>query len=437
MFVPAWRPIARYLVSELQVQWIRLSRGDWLREPLAESPPRPTGKRSAPIEVFCYAHTLSGLEGAPNVLFETARGLKRRGAIVPLVAAPTDGSARASLEGQGIECRVLDLPDTADPRTAFRTRRGYENAVERARRLLEEEAPAAVLVFTLNNFFLIDAAWRAGIPCVWSIHESYDRREMVRRLPAFAFPECEQAFLRAASVVFAARGTRALYARYDRHGDFRVVPNGIDGAAIDARRVTADGAARRRIGAPPGKKVILTVGSVCANKSQATLVRALGRLAPRRDDFCAFIVGARAGEPHLAEVRRAISRGRLEDRVSVVPATPEVNDYYSAADVFVLSSRQETYPLVILEAMAHGLPIVSTRCIGVLEQVRFGENALPFDCSDSSGLAAELSRLLDDEGLRARMGAASRRLFESLPTHDDMVSAYEELLLSAALREGR
>ena len=71
--------------------------------------------------------------------------------------------------------------------------------------------------------------------------------------------------------------------------------------------------------------------------------------------------------------------GRLPNdsrrRMGVVPETSSVGIYYSAADIFVCSSRLESYPRVILEAMAAGLPIVTTPVFGITEQVKEGVNA--------------------------------------------------------------
>ncbi len=77
----------------------------------------------------------------------------------------------------------------------------------------------------------------------------------------------------------------------------------------------------------------------------------------------------------------------------VVPETGETSAYWQAADVFCCTSRVESYPLVILEAMAAGLPIITTPVFGIAEQVRPRVNALIYQPGDIPGLARHLSLL--------------------------------------------
>jgi glycosyltransferase involved in cell wall biosynthesis len=92
----------------------------------------------------------------------------------------------------------------------------------------------------------------------------------------------------------------------------------------------------------------------------------------------------------------------------------------------------ETYSRAVLEAEAFGLPIVSTPCCGVSEQVYWGENALQFGFGDAVGLAAQLRRLLDDGELRAMMGRQSRAAFENHVDHEEMLDRYAQVILAAA-----
>jgi glycosyltransferase involved in cell wall biosynthesis len=104
----------------------------------------------------------------------------------------------------------------------------------------------------------------------------------------------------------------------------------------------------------------------------------------------------------------------------VVPTANDVGLYYRAADVFVLTSRFESFPRVILEAMVHALPIVTTPCFGVTEQVVEGRNALFYVAGDANRLATMLSVLMKDGSLRASMSVRHVRLGE-MTTFNEMV----------------
>ena len=91
---------------------------------------------------------------------------------------------------------------------------------------------------------------------------------------------------------------------------------------------------------------------------------------------------------------------------------------------FVLTSRVESFPRVILEAMAHAIPILTTPVFGVAEQIKEGYNARCFAPGDVNTLAEHLCDLILDQPLRRRMSAASRECFLDLRTFDQMVDEY-------------
>src|SRR2546430_11473899 len=91
---------------------------------------------------------------------------------------------------------------------------------------------------------------------------------------------------------------------------------------------------------------------------------------------------------------------------------------YNAADLFVLASRRydllvEGFGISIVEASASGLPVIGSRSGGIPEAIRDGETGFLVDPDDPAAVAATAIRLLGDEGLRRRMGAAGRAAVES------------------------
>jgi glycogen(starch) synthase len=85
----------------------------------------------------------------------------------------------------------------------------------------------------------------------------------------------------------------------------------------------------------------------------------------------------------------------------------ELHRQYRAADVLVVPSRYEPFGMVVLEGMAHGLPIVAAAVDGPAEILADGRTGLLFAPGDVSGLAETLARLLADRALRARLGVAA------------------------------
>lgn len=146
---------------------------------------------------------------------------------------------------------------------------------------------------------------------------------------------------------------------------------------------------------------VLFVGRLIREKGTYELLDAFAELRSRR--ACHLTV---AGEgPEMERLRTRASRLGIADDVAFTGHLPEdeLARVYRRADVLVLPSYSEGLPTVVLEAMAVGLPIVTTRIRGAADYLVEGENALFVPPRDSSALAQTLNRLLDDGELRAAM----------------------------------
>jgi len=106
--------------------------------------------------------------------------------------------------------------------------------------------------------------------------------------------------------------------------------------------------------------------------------------------------------------------------------------YFRAADIALCTSRIESYPRVILEAMACGLPIITTSVFGIAEQVREEVNALFYSPHQTNVLAQHLDRLIRDDAVRARMSNESPHVLRCLTQFDEMIEAYGRVFREAA-----
>ncbi len=159
-----------------------------------------------------------------------------------------------------------------------------------------------------------------------------------------------------------------------------------------------------------GPLSILSVGTLHPHKGFAPLLDALALLAGEGRDFRCTIVG---GGPLEAELRGRVARAGLAGRVTLTGALAQrdVLPLYARSSVFVLMAQPEWHwgvPNVIVEALASGNAVVTTRFGSVEELVRDGETGLLVPPRDPKALAAAISRLADDEALRSRLAAAGR-----------------------------
>ncbi len=120
----------------------------------------------------------------------------------------------------------------------------------------------------------------------------------------------------------------------------------------------------------------------------------------------------------------------------VIPETPEPNAYYGAADLFVCSSYEESFPRVVLEAMAFALPIVSTDVHGIPEMSRADHEAVLVPPGDSSALADAIARVLADKTL-ASMLAALQAGRGSPPNYDAAILLPRHAALASAVAAGQ
>jgi glycosyltransferase involved in cell wall biosynthesis len=152
--------------------------------------------------------------------------------------------------------------------------------------------------------------------------------------------------------------------------------------------------------------LVMGVGRICPQKNFERLVDVVARVSPGR--HLRLVVAGPDLQGHAAGLRAHIERSGLPDTaVTLLGAERAARELLCAADVFVLSSDFEGMPNVVLEAMAAGVPVVSTRVNGVGSLLDDGVEGYLTDF-DTPSLADPLARLADDAALRADMGARGR-----------------------------
>ena len=205
--------------------------------------------------------------------------------------------------------------------------------------------------------------------------------------------------------------------------------------------VETDGRARPAV--QEAATTVLAVGRLVEKKGHDTLVRAVALLRDRGFDVRLRIVGEGA---EWSRLQRLVHELAVEDCVTFTgPLTEaEVRAEYARAHVFALTCRElengdrDGIPNVLLEAMAHGLPIVSTRCAGIVEAVEDGRSALLADPDDAVGVADRLAQVLSDEMLRSRLGSgAARRVRERFDRAATLPTVVDALRAAGLVRRSR
>jgi glycosyltransferase involved in cell wall biosynthesis len=208
-------------------------------------------------------------------------------------------------------------------------------------------------------------------------------------------------------------------------GDIRVVHNGLDLSLFQHRRAVAE------------QPLILAVGRLVEKKGFAILIAACRLLKEKRVRFTCEIVGTGACSNQLKEKIRQCEVGELVRLVGPLPQQV-LREHYARAMVFVLPCVRATdgdrdiLPNAIKEAMAVGVPVVTTRLEAIEELIHDGVSGLLVEPGDASGLAAKLELVLSEPGLRRELAAQGRKVIEECFDRRSNFAGLKSLLLSAA-----
>lgn len=200
-----------------------------------------------------------------------------------------------------------------------------------------------------------------------------------------------------------------------------VIENGVG----EPRPARTRAEVRAELGLGEGDFVALLVATLRPEKRPEVFVQAVAH-AHRSDPR---IHGVVAGDgPELAEVRR---RAEATDAVVALGPRGDVPDLMQAADVVCLTSRAEALPMVILEAMALGRPVIATAVGGIAETVLDGQTGVVTPVDDGGALTRALLALADDSAALEAMAAAARHRYEEHYSAAFMADRYAGLLRRA------
>jgi glycosyltransferase involved in cell wall biosynthesis len=191
-----------------------------------------------------------------------------------------------------------------------------------------------------------------------------------------------------------------------RTGQYRVVALGFDLQEFAAIDDAARAEARRVLQVPPGVPVITTVGRLTAIKQHSLFLEVFQRVAATRKDAVALIAGDGELRAKLEAQSAALGIG---GRVRFLGWRRDLATIYGATDVFLLTSRNEGTPVALIEAMASGVPGVSTDVGGVKDVIDTATAGRLAPFGDVAALADAIEGLLANDATRRSAGAEARQ----------------------------
>lgn len=329
--------------------------------------------------------------------------------ITALVLGKRDGSPLETiLDSRGVRAIYLGKNAGFDPRIYWRVHRA-----------LQQIRPDIVHTHVhVLRYVLPEILFRYRGVTIHTVHNlaEWEVEGRAQWLQKIAF----QAGVKPISV--AHEVARSLERRYGVR-ESQVIPNCIPVTAFDPSAHTR-AEWRAQEGIAPEDVVYTCVALFRPQKNHERLLRAFAA-GPAKNPRAKLLLAG--GGPLEEPIRQMVADQRLSQSVRFLGMRKDVSALLMASDAFVLSSDYEGNPLAMMEAMAAGLPVVSTEVGGVPELVTSGKDGLLVAATDELGLRDALNLLFNDPARRRAMGRAARQSAEAKFDLPLMVRAYQQL----------
>jgi GT2 family glycosyltransferase/glycosyltransferase involved in cell wall biosynthesis len=383
------------------------------------------------IKAFICSYNLNW-EGSSFSNFELVCSLKKRNVIEPIVYCFQDGPLRKEYEKLGIQVIIKPSPLSK----GFEIK-SYLEGLEDLKKLILSVNPHVVYANTLQMFYGIDAAKQLNIPSIWNVRESEPVSTYFSHFGSQIEERAISCFYYPYKVVFVAYATKKGCKQLEGSNNFEVIHNAINPERF-SKDILSKQEARKRLQINDDKIVFISVGTVCERKNQLDIPLAISKMpSVYADKLKIYIVGDRKSK--YSAIIHEIIKDLPENKrhiIDMVPEKDDVDTYYAAADCFILTSKLESYPRVILEALHYNLPIISTPVMGVVEQIFDGITGKFYRQEHPERLMKEIVNMINLPNLRTFLSKNIEELNKGMFTHEDMIDRYEKLFKEAYISGG-
>ena len=393
---------------------------------------------SSKLKVIVISHNLN-LEGAPLVIYNYARYFAEIAGYQVQVISAEDGLLREAYENLNIPVKIIPkqvpLPDESIE--LFRKR------LKSLGDSLDLASFDLVVCNTLLTVWGVELAQLFALPSIWYIHES---SPIERSIKDFFGEACENSirqilkdsFLNATRVVFCSQASRHIFEALNVKDNFRTIHGAVPIDKINQfRQSHTKSELRAKYGIKQDDIVITIVGTICERKGQHIFIEAIQQLEqqyPENNFNLSCILVGGSVISYLNFVRHQINKFDLKN-VYIYDKTKEVYDFFGMSDIFVCSSFEESFPRVLLEAMAFELKIVSTNVFGIPEMITDGNEGYLVDPGNPQTLANAIWQCLQNPEKSAQMAinAYSKvcRMFDEASHLQQQLLLTKEVSLSA------
>jgi glycosyltransferase involved in cell wall biosynthesis len=351
-----------------------------------------------------FLQSSSELYGSGKILLQVLRYYRQEG-FVPVVILPGEGDLAEAMRAEGFLVKIKNLGIL---RRKYVNPKGLINRVQRniqAYRFLNQlhRQYQFQLVYSNTLAVIVGSIWAKNhrIPHCWHIHEillgpTILIKFLVKLLDASTpFP------------IAVSESVALHWGQFLKQSKPEVIYNGISYDAF----LSTDSDAKSKLNFPEDRLVITMIGRINPGKGQVFFLEVARALMLDQLPVHFVLVGDPypGYESILEEIEQKISDFGLSDHVTNLGFRLDIPQILAASDLFVLPSiLPDSFPTVILEAMASGLPVIASVSGGASEMVVAGETGLLFPVGEVSSAVSALRKLIENQALRQQMGQAAR-----------------------------
>lgn len=398
----------------------------------------PTPWLEKPLRVTMFTNNyLPFIGGVPISIDRLRRGLETLGNRV-MVVAPT-------YQGQEEDSHVVRAPSLL----AVGKKREFRMANIFLRRLRQQVRAFKPDIIHVHHPFWLGSLGlfmgrRLRVPVVYTYHTRLEHYAHFVPLPGMLF---RNLISHALIKRFSNKCDGVIVPTYSTEEYLRMIgvktptfvqPTGIEYERFRAVGVDAVKNLREKLGIGD-ERVLVSVSRLSNEKNIDFMIEAIASLRDRTDQPFRFLI---IGEGHQRDrLQGLINERGLEQQVTLVGSVPpdEMATYYRLGDIFLFASKSETQGMVILEAMAAGLPVVAVRSSGIDDVVRQGYNGFKTP-EKRDAWRDQVKRLLEDEVLRRELSAHALEFAQDYSVDQfarDVKTIYATLLASAHSKSGQ
>ncbi len=379
------------------------------------------GRNEVAVRRVVFVVVRMGVGGKERVVAHLASQLALRGIEPIVVCLMEKGEFGEQLEAQGVRVVALRSSRLCGVQTVWKLKK----------------------VFRMFRPDVINVHDRSSLPYVFFANRMSGKRPVIFSCHGLLFQEelcprwLEQLAMRDVRAVTAVSDQAACeYSQILRWtGDVEIIHNGVP---TMPRLPHLRKAVRAELGLSEDVFVFLAVGNLNPEKGYEDLLEATSLLCRKGDcpSFVVLVAGAKWNKTYWESLSNRLHQLDLLDKVRFLGYRGDTQALYSAADAFVLSSRKEGLPMVLLEAMGTGLPVIATRVGAVPDVVQNEATGLLVASASPAELSEAMECLLANEPLGRRLGAEAMRLVASRYSVERMASCYLNLYRREVLAAG-